>query len=183
MSQINSGNDVKSFVKGSLKLEVLLHSLYRKGLVTEDFEITLVGKAILDSLSDDSAVPQIKTVVIPESCFADWWKSYPGTDTFTYKGKTFSGSRSLRQKKEECRKKFDAILKEGGYTCDELILALEYEVKQKKEASLKANTNRMMYMQNSLTYLNQRSFESFVELIREGARIEESNGVTGGTDI
>ena len=185
LKQISIGNDVKSFVKGSLKMETLHHGLYRKGLITEEGNITLLGIALLDFLEDSttSNTTTIKKVEIPESCFADWWKAYPGTDNFAYKGKTFSGSRSLRQKKDECKKKFESILKEGSYTCDELIAALQYEVSQKKEASLKAGTNRMMYMQNSLTYLNQRSFESFVELVREGARIEESNGVAGGTDI
>ena len=188
LNQIELGNDVKSFVKDSPKLEMLLHTLYRKGLTTEEGHITLVGKATLEFLKDseDSSTQQTKLVTkvdIPESCFADWWKAYPGTDNFVYKGKTFSGSRSLRQKKEECKNKFNKILEEGVYTCDELIAALQYEVSQKKEASIKSATNRMMYMQNSLTYLNQRTFESFIELIREGARVEESSGVAGGTDI
>jgi hypothetical protein len=38
-------------------------------------------------------------------------------------------------------------------------------------------------MQNSLTYLNQRSFEPFIELIKEGAVIEETHKPTGSTDI
>jgi len=38
-------------------------------------------------------------------------------------------------------------------------------------------------MQNSLTYLNQRSFEPYIELVREGAQVEEANKPTGGTDI
>jgi hypothetical protein len=38
-------------------------------------------------------------------------------------------------------------------------------------------------MQNSLTYLNQRSFEPFIELIREGKTIEEKPIIKGGTDI
>lgn len=184
LKQIDCGNDVKSFVKGFIKLETLYHGLYRKGLTTEEGNITLLGKSLLDFLEDTtSQETTIKKVEIPDSCFADWWKAYPGTDNFMHKGKIFSGSRSLRQKKEECKNKFNKILEEGTYTCDELIAALQYEVSQKKEASVKAGTNRMMYMQNSLTYLNQRTFESFVELIREGARIEESNGVAGGTDI
>lgn len=185
LSQIDSGNDVNSFVKGSIKLETLYFSLYRKGLITEEGSITLLGTAMLDFLkdSDDSTIVNIPKIEISETCFADWWKAYPGTDNFVYKGKTFSGSRSLRQKKEECKIKFNKILEEGIYTCEELIAALQYEVMQKKEASVKAGTNRMMYMQNSLTYLNQRTFESFIELIREGAKIEESNGVGGGTDI
>lgn len=185
LKQISSGNDVKSFVKSSTKLELLYYGLYRKGLITEEGGITLLGIALLDFMEESTTneTTTIQRVEIPESCFADWWKAYPGTDTFTYKGKKFSGSRSLRQKKDECKDKFNKILEEGTYTCDELIAALEYEVSQKKEASIKAETNRMMYMQNSLTYLNQRSFESFIELIKDGAKIEETQSVAGGTDI
>jgi hypothetical protein len=185
LKQTSIGNDLKSFVKGSTKLELLYYGLYRKGLITEEGGITLLGTALLDFMEESttSETTTIQRVEIPESCFADWWKAYPGTDTFTHKGKRFSGSRGLRQKKDECKTKFNKILEEGTYTCDELIAALEYEVSQKKEASVKAATNRMMYMQNSLTYLNQRTFESFVELIREGGKIEESPSVAGGTDI
>jgi len=38
-------------------------------------------------------------------------------------------------------------------------------------------------MQNSLTYLNQRSYEPFIELIKEGAKIEEAPQIVGGTDV
>jgi len=38
-------------------------------------------------------------------------------------------------------------------------------------------------MQNSLTYLNQRTFEPFIELIREGKKIVEEPIIRGGTDI
>jgi len=180
LSQVSCGNDVKSFVKASLKLEVLYHGLYRKGLVTEEGGITLLGKSMLDFLQEES-VTEIEKIIIPESCFDDWWKVYPGTDTFTHKNVKFTGSRGLRQKKEECKVKFIKILEEGTYTCDELIAALDFEIKQRKENSVKTGVNRIMYMQSSITYLNQRTFESFIELIREGP--QESNTVAGGTDI
>jgi hypothetical protein len=38
-------------------------------------------------------------------------------------------------------------------------------------------------MQNSLTYLNQKSYEPFIELIKSGEVLKESTGVTGSTDI
>jgi hypothetical protein len=38
-------------------------------------------------------------------------------------------------------------------------------------------------MQNSLTYLNQRSYEAFIELIEQGIEIKESQKPTGTTDI
>jgi hypothetical protein len=182
LSQVSCDNDVKSFVKASLKLEVLYHGLYRKGLITEEGGITLLGKSMLDFLKEES-ITKIKKIEIPDSCFDDWWKAYPGTDTFTHKGKKFAGSRSLRQKKEECKAKFNKILEEGTYTCDELISALDFEVKQKKENSFKTGTNRLTYMQSSITYLNQRSFQNYMELIDQGVDIKESPEPIKGMDI
>jgi hypothetical protein len=74
-------------------------------------------------------------------------------------------------------------LSEGEYTADDLVAALEFEVLQKKENSVKTGTNKMTYMQNSMTYLNQRTFEPFIELVKEGMTVVETNKPTGGTDI
>jgi len=49
--------------------------------------------------------------------------------------------------------------------------------------SVKTGNNKLSYMQNSLTYLNQRSYEPFIELMNEGVVIQESNNVQYGTDI
>jgi hypothetical protein len=49
--------------------------------------------------------------------------------------------------------------------------------------TVKTKTNKLTYMQSSITYLNQRSFEPFIELIKEGAKIEESTKPVGGVDI
>ena len=115
--------------------------------------------------------------------FEAWWKAYPGTDTFVHKGNNFTGSRSLRTKKDDCKIKFDKILEEGEYTVEEMIAALQYEVLQKKENSVKQKANKLTFMQNSLTYLNQRTFEPFIELVREGNNIVEAPQISGGTDI
>jgi len=55
-----------------------------------------------------------------------------------------------------------------------MVEALKYDVMSKKEASIKEGTNKLKYMQNSLTYLNQRSFEGFIELIKKGNKITDS---------
>ena len=65
-----------------------------------------------------------------------------------------------------------------------MLEALNFDVLQKKENSVKMKTNKLTYMQNSLTYLNQRTFEPFIELIKEGAKIEQqSSAPLGGIDI
>ena len=54
---------------------------------------------------------------------------------------------------------------------------------QKKENSLKTGVNKMTFMQNSLTYLNQSTFEPYIELIKEGQKIQEAPQTFKGTDI
>ena len=174
--------DIQPLCDGSMKIAALLSGLIRKGLISEhDEKITTIGKELLifiDSKEEKKIVKQKPATTE----FNDWWLTYPGTDTFTHKNKTFSGSRTLRQNKDECRLKYDKILLEGEYTSSQLIEALKFDVLQKKEASLKENTNKLTYMQNSFTYLNQRSYEAFIELINAGIIIKETRS-NGSTDV
>jgi hypothetical protein len=157
--------------------------LIRKGLISDtDEKVTTLGKELLHFLTTKETTKIVKKK--PETSeFEDWWKAYPGTDTFIHKGKKFAGHRSLRQNRDECKLKFEKILLEGEYTAAQLTEALIFDVTQKKENSVKTGTNRLTFMQNSLTYLNQRSYEPFIELIKEGAKVEEAPKITGGTDI
>lgn len=166
-----------------MKIAALYQTLIRKGLISDaDEKVTTLGKELLVFMNTKEATKIVKKK--PETSeFEEWWKAYPGTDIFTHKGKKFTGSRSLRRDKDECKLKFDKILLEGEYTAAELTQALLFDVEQKKENSVKTGTNRLTFMQNSLTYLNQRSYEPFIELIKEGAKIEEAPKITGGTDI
>lgn len=180
---VESGYDVTKLCE-TPKIDVLCQTVRRKGLVTESFKLTLIGKSIL-GLLDEEGETELKLVKTKASVddFERWWKAYPGTDTFTYKRNSFTGSRSMRVKKDDCKSKLNAILAEGEYKIEELIAALEYEVLQKKENSVKTKSNRLTFMQNSLTYLNQRTFEPFIELIREGKQVVEDSTASGGTDI
>lgn len=175
--------DVKPLCEESAKIKALYQSLIRKGLISEaDEKVTTVGKELLVFISTKEPNKIIKRKPALTE-FEEWWKVYPGTDTFTHNGRKFVGSRSLRQNKEECRLKFDKILLEGEYTAKDLIEALVFDVEQKKANSIKTGINKLTYMQNSLTYLNQRSFEAFIELIKDGAKVEEAPKVAGSTDI
>lgn len=164
----------------SLKISTLYTTLIRKGLVTEDGKLTTVGSELLSFIRTKTRtrLPKLK---VDNPDFDEWWKTYPGTDTFTQNGRVFTGNRALRTGKDDCRAKFSKILLEGEYTAKQLIEALKYDVNQKKQASFTARTNKLSFMQNSLTYLNQRSFEPFIELINTGIQTEETN--IGTTDI
>lgn len=175
--------DITELCKNNVKINTLYLFLVRKGLVTQlDGKITTTGYELLRFMESKSRGKIVKRQPNVTG-FEEWWKSYPGTDTFVHKGKKFAGSRSLRQNKEECLLKFDKILLEGEYTAKDLIDALLLDVHQKKESSVKLSTNKLTYMQNSLTYLNQRSFEPYIELIKQGVKMEETPENTGGTDV
>jgi uncharacterized coiled-coil protein SlyX len=166
-----------------MKIAGLYQGLVRKGLITDDDKLTLSGHELLTFLATRGKAKKIIKRKPATTEFEDWWKAYPGTDTFTHKGKSFTGNRTLRNGKDECRLKFDKILLEGEYTAAQLIEALNFDVLQKKEASVKQMANKLTYMQNSLTYLNQRSYEPIIELINEGVKIVESTEISKGTDI
>lgn len=135
-------------------------------MINEKGIITPLGKEILNALaSSRSIVKTIESVKKDtDQAFDMWWKTYPATDIFEYKGKKFMGSRALRVRKDECKAKFNTILLEGEFSTDDLLSLLAIEVSLKKEQSLKDNENKMRYMQNSLTYLNQKTYENFVHV-------------------
>ena len=180
---IEEGNDPDEMCADDSKMKMLYQTVRRKGLLSETNKVTIVGKEVLNFLNEEVEQPKIPKKKKTNTDFDTWWNTYPGTDTFTYKSQSFTGTRGMRVKKEDCKVKFNNILSEGEYTAQELIAALEYEIAQKKENSLKTKVNRLTFMQNSLTYLNQRSFEPFIELIREGKTIKESPEPIKGMDI
>lgn len=176
--------DIQPLCTNSMKVAALHQTLIRKGLITDtEDKLTTLGIELLQFIKSEESTKIVKKKPATTE-FEEWWKEYPGTDIFTYKGKKFSGSRNLKRDRDECRLKFEKILLEGEYTAAQLTEALKFDVLQKKENSIKTGVNRLSYMQNSATYLNQRSYEPFIELIKDGAKIEEAPiKPTGGTDI
>jgi hypothetical protein len=179
---IEEDYDVRALRTDNIKIEALYQTLVRKGLITEK-GLTLTGKELLKFINIKEPTVRIQKKVDITSEFEEWWKAFPGTDNFTHKGKKFSGDRTLRKTKEDCQLKFDKILEEGEYTAKDLIDSLNLDVLQKKENSVKTGTNKLTYMQNSLTYLNQRSFEPFIDLLKEGYVVEDKAPTNGSTDI
>jgi len=181
---IDEQYDVSPLCEGSMKIDSVYQSLIRKGLITKnDEKLTLIGKDLLLFLDTKTSAKIIRRRPATTD-FEEWWKSYPGTDGFDYKGKSFKGTRALRLNKDACRLKFDKIILDGEYTAEQLIAALNFEVIQRKETSITENANALKFMKGSPSYLENKGFEAFVELIRDGATVTESKQrPTGGTDI
>ena len=174
LKMIEEELDIEEFCD-TAKLKMLIQTAERKGLI-KDGVLAAEGKALLAFPSIEETTYTKKKADSDD--FIKWWMEYPATDNFEYKGKKFTGSRALRLKKEDCRSKINKILVEGEHTIEDLISALKLEVHQKKEQSYKTGQNKLSYMQNSLTYLNQCTYENFIELAKT-TKIEEKKEYDG----
>ena len=180
---IEQAYDVSELCKENVKINVLYNTLIRKGLITEtEDKLTILGTELLEFI-ESKASTKFKKKKFGNDGFNSWWDTYPGTDKFEYKGKSFSATRALSVNKDECRTKFNKILLEGVYTSEQLIEALKYDVQCKKDNSISTGTNNLTFMQNSLTYLNKKTFEPFIEIIKEGKEIKNNDYYAGSTDI
>lgn len=182
---VEASVDIQSMIDGSMKIAGLYQSLVRKGLVSDvTQEITLLGRELL-TFADTEEKKQIVKMKPLVSDFENWWNTFPSTDNFEHRGKKFTGSRGLKRSRDDCRIKFNKILAEGEYTAQLIIEATALDVFLKKEASFKNNENRLSYLQNSLTYLVQRSFEPFIEMVQTGMKVPTAQPTTpkGSIDI
>jgi hypothetical protein len=180
---IDEQYDIQPLYKDSMKIAALYQSLLRKGLITKDEEkLTTAGKDLLKFVetTDNKKIIKRKPVTTD---FEEWWKNYPTTDTWTLDQHSYKGTRALRRGKEECRRKFKSIIQEGEYTAQQLIKALDYEVNQKVQRSIKERKNIMSFMQGSITYLNQRTFEAFIELMKQDKNDNTPEPTSGPTDV
>ena len=171
LKMIHEQFDLSILVKESAKIAALKQSLIRKGLITEtEDKLTTLGVELLVFI-DSKESKKIEKKKIDGYKFEEWWKEFPGTNNFTHHGHSFTGDRSLRINKDDCRIKFDKVLLENEYTSEELIGALKLHILKIKEESVKTNVNKLTYLHNSSTYLSQRDYEPFIELIQQGNNI------------
>lgn len=166
LQAIEGGLDIAPLSEKSAKIEALVSTCKRKGLLSEDGKLTIEGKGILDFLTTKTTEKFAKKNTAPTS-FDDFWNTFPGTDTFKVGDRVFKGSRSLRVNKDQCQIKWNKIINEGEYKPEVIIKAIKLDIAQKKEMSVKKGENKLTYMQNSLTYLNQRSYEPFIDLLSD----------------
>lgn len=162
LNWINKNLDIDHIINGSKKIEILYKSMKRKGLITDDDKLSQIGIEILDfiSLKTNKVLMKPKPIM---SDFDEWWDIYPPTDIFTYKGRKFEGTRSLRTGKPKATLYFNKFILDGTFTKEEIINATLYDVELKKKASIRTGRNNLTFLQNAATYLFNMSFEPFIK--------------------
>ena len=160
----------------------VIHSqtLIRKGWMRDE-KLTPSGQEVYKALKDASEgkKPRKKREVKPKvvegerADFERWWAAFPST-TGWYDERTnreFEGGRPLRVLKEECFKKFNAIIA-SGYTVDKLIELLKLEIAARHKESLQSGDNKMRYMHGTAPYLNQKDFQAWEGQLEETTRVK-----------
>lgn len=150
------------FMEPIKRIESLKKQALRKGLITSDVppNLTKAGRDFVNlSKFEDYYSPSSEETVAK---FEKWWEEYPPTDGFSINGVVFERTRSLRKNKSECYNIFARILDSKEVELEEMINALKEEVAAKKIKSLKENKNNLTFMVNSLTYLKNRAYESWI---------------------
>lgn len=166
LQMIDNKVDITPFVESSKRMAALHQTIIRKGLLNEaGNSLSLFGRELLNGIVEKKGLP-VKNPLVNND-FDSWWKIFPATDTFEYNNVKFTGCRNLKQKKEDCRLKFNRIVSDGEFTAEEIIDATIFDVNAKMKESVKKNSNKLTYLQNSFTYLNQRSFQGFVDSVKK----------------
>lgn len=173
--------DVKSIYIKSDKIKAIYKSCIRKGLISLEDKLTLLGEELLNFINIDSPNITINKKIIKHSYFDEWWECFPSNNKFEYKGINFKPTRSFRVRKNDCKILFNKIINEKKFTAEQIINATKYDVLLKKQNSVKKEENQLTYLQNTYTYLFQESFEGFVNLIK--IEEENNNNIKGVTDV
>lgn len=142
------------------KSAAILSVLERKELILGT-EITQKGTTILNGIEISS-----KNSAKKEDLFSKWWEIYPSTDAFTLDGRKFMGTQSKKLKKVDCKKLFDAAIKEGT-SPEDIIRATAYHIEQAKKLSLKKGESQLSYIPNSERYLRNKVYEPFIDASKE----------------
>jgi hypothetical protein len=111
--------------------------------------------------------------------FEKWWCTFPATMKFSFRGSNYEGTRVLRDDKEKTFTTYLEVLKNTGFTDEQLLSALKIEIQERKLATWEHKNpkyNDFQYMKATVAYLNSGKFKYYIdELFEEVSDDEDSN--------
>ena len=140
------------------------------------FHLREEGRLLIESFTENitpeqTHKPEEKKIINNQHKFEEFWLLFPNSDENGIYRKT----RILKAGKDNCRRKYIEYLN-SGIEHEDIIKALKYDVKLRRDINNKQNN--MMYMKNSLTWLNQKEFEIILETMIEDNNSNSSDDWT-----
>lgn len=144
-----------------------------RGLISKT-GITAAGKVLYDQIKSielEAPVAKKKEEDRSDNGFEIWWIAFPASANFQYKGMQFTSSRGLRNNKPVCKLLYNKVIAQGVKP-EEMLNAINHQVKLMKEESWETGKNKLEYFQGSEVYLRQQRYEPFLS-IGEGHEDEQ----------
>ena len=154
----------KKFPYSSTKKEQYV-DLYKRGILTastEGYKISVEGFQELRKIIGMTPLKLENSTVKKD--FNEFWETYPISDGHG----PWLRTRGLKSNKINCEKVYSMAIR-NGTKHDDIIKALKWEIKDRKQNSIQSN--KMSFMKNSYTWLNQREYE----IIKESMDNEEDS--------
>lgn len=123
------------------------------------FSIRGLGKETIERVMNFQKVKS-KNNSSMSNLFDEFWKLFPSTDKHSIYPKT----RALKSNRIGCKNKYFSYLK-NGTKHEDIIKALRYEINERKNNS--GRDNKLSFMKNSNTWLNQREFDIILETMQD----------------
>lgn len=134
-------------------------------------EATEIGCRLLQDLYNLQPSPLKKIALksiqpVYSDDYEQWWITYPASAKFQYKGRTFTSTRGLRDKKEEVYPLYQEA--RSIFTAEQLLNALKVEIEERKIESWKSRNpdyNAMHYMKATAAYLRSGRYKLYIDEI------------------
>ena len=137
--------------------------LFDRGLLNADgngYSVTKDGQSIIGTvLGHVKDVPS--KILVSAKDFEKFWDSFPAND----KHGNWMRTRTLKSDKSRCTELYKRAV-QSGVKPDDILKALEWEIKDRKAKS--TTSNRMSYMKASTAWLYQKEYEIILEELDAG---------------
>lgn len=151
----------------------ILATLERKNMVLNG-NLTNQGLQVLEkfykpeTIDMETAKKELKKAKTDYNIlFLEWWTKYPVGNTWKDEttGRIWKGTRGFRVKQDDCEKLYLKALAEGTKH-EDMLNAIDYELKEKKVESKRTGQNKLDYMVNTHSYLLNKLYLNFIEMIK-----------------
>lgn len=97
--------------------------------------------------------------------FLTFWKEFPTSAQFTYKGVLFKSERTLKANQRVCEQKYNKILEEDKISPEVLLRCLQVEIATRKEESYLhwRKENKLHVMNGCEVWLNQKRYIGYLD--------------------
>ena len=154
--------------------EIIMQNLFRRDFIklydenivgmkhVRNLCVSLKGENVMKALREFKWEEKGEEFYISvETYFNEFWDTFPSSDRWN----KYNATRALKSDKNGCNKKYTKLILEEGYKHEDIMKALQFQIQLFKKNSTILE-NKMKFFQNSSTWLQQKTFLEYLELMK-----------------